>query len=111
MELTRLPLAVKKPEEHRDGTDMSMLQWENPTLKQIPSSSKQLKEMSFFQLTGAGYHGDGALLPLAAAFGLNELGAAEEGVSLLALRAVGLVGGGKRRLQHRDTFTCKTRAG
>lgn len=49
-------------------------------------------------LTGAGDHCDGALALLAAALGLNELGAAEEGVSPLALRAVGLVAGGERRL-------------
>lgn len=61
--------------------------------------------------TGAGDHGDGASPLLAAAFGLNELGAAEEGVSPLALWAVGPVAGGKRRLQHRDALTWKTCAG
>lgn len=97
MELTRFPLAVKKPEQHSDGTDISMLN------KKTTSQPVNIDVVYYLaplapRLTGAGDHGDGALALRAAAFGLNELGAAEEGVSPLTLRAVGLVGGGKRRL-------------
>jgi len=58
--------------------------------------------LSNIRLTGARHHGDSAAAP----FGLNELGATEEGVpALLRLRAVPALTGRQGRLQHRDTFT------